>query len=182
MKVTPNFVKLLFDVRFKKIIFLKPISWVQKTSNCIMKKLIIPALLVSLVANFAFADDKKKAATATKDAKAKVEAPAKVKGDAAKAEKKAKKPKPELKELTLTGKITKKETVGKNERKYQYFYLETSDGNKIRLTNKALGKKSKIKLDDFVNANVTVRGKGYEKELKNKKTQTYIQQITAVEK
>ncbi len=130
-------------------------------------------MILTLLANFSFAEDKKKAAAE----KAKVEAKAK-------AEKKAKvaKAKPELKELTLTGKITKKETVGKNEKKYQYFYLETSDGNKIRLTQKALGKKSKIKLDDFVNANVTVRGKGYEKELKNKKTQTYVSQITAIEK
>lgn len=146
-----------------------------------MKKLIIPALLLSLVANFTFAEDKKKAAATAKDDKAKVEAKAKAKADAAKADNKAK-AKPELKELTLTGKITKKETVGKNERKYEYFYLETSDGKKIRLTQKALGKKSKIKLDDFVDANVTVRGQGFEKELKNKKTQTYIQQISAIEK
>ena len=138
-----------------------------------MKKILFPLLILTLLANFSFAEDKKKAAAE----KAKVEAKAK-------AEKKAKvaKAKPELKELTLTGKVTKKETVGKNEKKYQYFYLETSDGNKIRLTQKALGKKSKIKLDDFVNTNVTVRGKGYEKELKNKKTQTYISEITAVEK
>jgi hypothetical protein len=147
-----------------------------------MKKLLIPALLLSLVANFALADDNKKAAS-EKAGKAKVEAKAKVEGKA-KAEKKDKvaKAKPDLKELTLTGKLTKKETVGKNEKKYQYFYLETSDGNKIRLTQKALGKKSTIKLDDFVDANVTVRAKGYEKELKNKKTQTYISEITAVEK
>jgi len=143
-----------------------------------MKKLLIPLLLLSLVANVVSAEDKKKdKAAAAKDAKAKVE---KVTADAKKA--KAAKPKPELKELTLTGKITKKETVGKNERKYQYFYLETSDGKKIRLTQKALGKKSKIKLDDFVDANVTVRGKGYEKELKSKKTQTYITNISAIEK
>jgi len=143
-----------------------------------MKKLLIPLLLLSLVANVVSAEDKKKdKAAAAKDAKAKVE---KVTADAKKA--KAAKPKPKLKELTLTGKITKKETVGKNERKYQYFYLETSDGKKIRLTQKALGKKSKIKLDDFVDANVTVRGKGYEKELKSKKTQTYITNISAIEK
>ena len=148
-----------------------------------MKKFLIPALALALLANVGFADDKKKAAPAAKAAKTKVE---KAKTDkaakpTAKADKVAK-AKPDLVDLTLTGKISKKETTGKNEKKYTYFYLETSDKQKIRLTQKALGKKSKIKLDDFVNANVTVRGKGFTKELKNKEKRTYLQQISAVEK
>ena len=151
-----------------------------------MKKFLIPVLALSLLANAGFSADKKKEAPADKAAKAKVE---KTKGDkAAKQAKQAEakpngsKPKPVLVDLTLSGKISKKETVGKNERKYTYFYLETSDKQKIRLTQKALGKKSTVKLDDFVNANVTVRGKGFKRKLKNGDERTYIQQIAALEK
>jgi hypothetical protein len=142
-----------------------------------MKKILIPALLLSLLFNFASADEKKKDKPAPEKA-AKVKAEAKPNADKPKADK----PQPELKELTLTGKITKKETVGKNEKKYSFFYLETSDGNQIRLSQSALGKKSTIKLDDFVDANVTVRAKGFEKTLKDKKVQTYIKEIASIEK
>ena len=147
-----------------------------------MKKILIPALLLSLLFNFASADEKKKDKPAPEKA-AKVKAEAKPNADKPKTDKpKADKPQPELKELTLTGKITKKETVGKNEKKYSYFYLETSDGNQIRLSQSALGKKSTIKLDDFVDANVTVRAKGYEKALKDNKVQTYVKEIASIEK
>jgi hypothetical protein len=147
-----------------------------------MKKFIIPALILSLLANIGLADEKKKDVPAEKAAKAKVEKPKADKPKGEKAEKKEKAPQPDLVDVTLTGKLSKKETTGKGDKKYTFFYLETSDGQNVRLNQTALGKKSTIKLDDFVDANVTVRGKGYTKELKNKKKQTYVKEISAIEK
>jgi len=129
----------------------------------IMKYTLLPLLFFSLLFNVSVAQDK-----AEKEEK-----------PAAKA--KAKAAKPETTDLSLAGKISKKETKGKNERLYTYYYLEVEGGEKVRLTKKALGKTG-IKLDDFVDASVTLTAKGYQKELKSKKKRTYVTEIVKIEK
>ena len=99
--------------------------------------------------------------------------------------------KPELVSLELSGKLTKKQTKGKNDRAYTYYYLEMEDGTKIRLTKTALpkpkkgedGKKTEaLNFDNFLDANVKIVGKGYVKELKNKKKRTYVKIIESLNK
>ncbi|MBT5379582.1 MAG: hypothetical protein HOL08_11065 [Opitutae bacterium] len=101
------------------------------------------------------------------------------------------KTKPELVAIELEGKIIKTETKGKNDQTYKYFYIEIAKGEKVRLTKTALpktkknkdGKKTKpIILDELVGLNVKLTGKGYTKELKNKKKRTYVQTIVSIEK
>ena len=106
-------------------------------------------------------------------------------------EKKSAKAKPELVAIELAGKISKAETKGKNDRTYTYYYLETAEGEKVRLTKTALPKAKKdkdgkkaasIKLDEFIGASVKLTGKGYTKELKNKKKRTYVKSINTITK
>ena len=103
----------------------------------------------------------------------------------------AEKAKPELVAIALEGKITKLETKGKNGQTFNYYYIEIAEGEKVRLTKTALpkvgkdkdGKKTKpIQLDELVGANVKLSGKGYTKELKNKKKRTYVKAIDSIEK
>ena len=110
------------------------------------------------------------------------------------AENKAKpttKEKPELITLEISGKLTKKESKGKNEREYTYYYLETNSGEKIRLNKTALPKMKKDKngkktealtFDKFVDGNVDIKGKGYVKELKSKQKRTYLRLIDSIKK
>ena len=74
----------------------------------------------------------------------------------------AKKPAPELTSLSISGKVGKKETKGKDGKIYTYYSVTTEDMGVIRLTKSALGKKSKVNLDDLVDAEVTIAGKGHE--------------------
>ena len=101
------------------------------------------------------------------------------------------KEKPELITLEITGKLTKKESEGKNERVYTYYYLETKGGEKIRLNKTALPKIKKDKngnktealtFDKFVDSNVDIKGKGYVKELKSKQKRTYLRLIDSIKK
>ena len=96
-------------------------------------------------------------------------------------EKKPKKPAPELKDISVSGKVALKETKGKDGKTYKFYSVSTSDGKSIRLTKTALGKKSKINLDEFVNAEVTVSGKGFEAG-KGKKARIVLKKIEKIEK
>jgi hypothetical protein len=131
-----------------------------------MKKLIIPmTAALMLLVGLQAADEKKKEAAA--------------------------KAKPELVTLELSGKLVKKETKGKNDRTYTYYYLETEEGTKIRLTKTALpkpkkgedGKKAEaLSFDKFLDTKVKIVGKGYVKELKNKQKRTYVRVIESLTK
>ena len=88
-------------------------------------------------------------------AKEKVEKPAakeKVKKAESKKKPTAKKPAPEVGPLALSGKVSKKETKGKDGKIYKYYSLTTEKGKTVRLTKSALGKKSKVNLDDLVDS------------------------------
>jgi len=101
------------------------------------------------------------------------------------------KTKPELVTLELSGKLVKKETKGKNEQTYTYYYLETETSGKIRLAKTALpkpkkgedGKKTEaLSFDKFLDSNVKIVAKGYVKELKNKEKRTYVRVIESLTK
>jgi hypothetical protein len=134
-----------------------------------MKKTLITLITFSLLFSGAFAAPDKKAG----------------------AKKAAAKAQPELVAIDLKGKISKSETKGKNGQTFNYYYLETAEGEKVRLTKTALpkagidkdGKKTKpIQLDKLVGADVKLSGKGYTKELKNNKKRTYVKAIDSIEK
>ncbi len=100
---------------------------------------------------------------------------------ATKAEAKKKKPAPELSTLSVSGKVSKKETKGKDGKTYKYYSVNTSDGKTIRLTKTALGKKSKVNLEDFVGAEVKISGQGYETG-SGKKQRLVLKKIEKIEK
>lgn len=117
-------------------------------------------------------------------------------GDGPKKEKKAKKAKkeqPQMEEMTITGKITKAEKKGKGDKVSVAYTLTDAAGNKISLPTPKAPKKGKkegeapaaeaavINLEEFVDANVTLVGKGYSKEAKGKK-RIYIKTIEKIEK
>ena len=98
------------------------------------------------------------------------------------------KAKPEVKELTLTGKISKEvKTVGE-ETKVAYF-LTDADGSKISLPKPKPPKAKEgavevpvaINLDEFVGQQVNLIGKGTEIESKGKKD-INIKEITSIKK
>tara|TARA_B100001094_G_C18042839_1_gene725881 strand:- start:668 stop:1099 length:432 start_codon:yes stop_codon:yes gene_type:complete len=93
----------------------------------------------------------------------------------------AKKSTPELEPLAFTGKVSKKETKGKDGKIYKYYSISTKDGKTIRLTKSAFGKKSKINLEDLVNADVSVAGQGYESGA-GKKKRVILKKIETIEK
>ena len=93
----------------------------------------------------------------------------------------AKKPAPELKALNVSGKVGKKETKGKDGKIYTYYSVATEDMGIIRLTKKALGKKSKVNLDDLVDTEVTIIGQGH-KSGKGDKKRFILKKIEKIEK
>ncbi|MFP6900625.1 MAG: hypothetical protein VCA36_06755 [Opitutales bacterium] len=93
----------------------------------------------------------------------------------------AKKPVPELTDLNISGKVGKKVTKGKDGKIYTYYSVTTEDMGVIRLTKTALGKKSKVNLDDLVDAEVTIIGKGH-KTGKGKKKRIVLKKIEKIEK
>lgn len=93
----------------------------------------------------------------------------------------AKKSAPELKPLAFSGKVSKKETKGKDGKIYKYYSISTKDGKTIRLTKSAFGKKSKVKLEDLVDAEVSIAGQGYESGTGKKKRVT-LKKIETIEK
>ena len=117
-------------------------------------------------------------------AKEKVEKPAakeKVKKAESKKKPTAKKPAPEVGPLTLSGKVSKKETKGKDGKIYKYYSIATKDGKTVRLTKSALGKKSKVNLDDLVDSEVSIAGQGYESGT-GKKKRVILKKIETIEK
>ncbi len=93
----------------------------------------------------------------------------------------AKKTAPELKTLNISGKVGKKETKGKDGKIYTYYSVTTENMGVIRLTKTALGKKSKVNLADFVDAEVTIAGQGHETG-KGKKKRIVLKKIEKIEK
>ena len=117
-------------------------------------------------------------------AKAKVEKPAskeKVKKDNPKKKLTAKKAALDLVPLAFSGKVSKKETKGKDGKIYKYYSLTTEEGKAVRLTKSALGKKSKVDLDDLVDVEVTIAGEGYESGT-GKKKRVILKKIEKIEK
>ena len=93
----------------------------------------------------------------------------------------AKKSAPVLTDLSISGKVGKKETKGKDGKIYTYYSVTTEDMGVIRLTKSALGKKSKVSLDDLVDAEVTITGQGH-KSGKGKKERVVLKKIEKIEK
>ena len=117
-------------------------------------------------------------------AKEKVEKPAskeKVKKGNPKKKLTAKKSAPEVGPLAFSGKVSKKETKGKDGKIYKYYSLITEEGKTVRLTKSALGKKSKVDLDDLVDVEVTIAGEGYESGT-GKKKRVILKKIEKIEK
>lgn len=141
-----------------------------------MKKIVLIMIALGLWTGpaFSFAAPKKAEKPAAK-------AEGKKPGAKKPGEKKPKKPAPELSDITVSGKVAKKETKGKDGKTYKYYSVSTSDGKTVRLTKSALGKKSKVNLDELVDAEVKVTGKGYEAG-KGKKKRIILKKIEKVEK
>jgi hypothetical protein len=117
-------------------------------------------------------------------AKEKVEKPAakeKIKKGDPKKKPTAKKSAPEIGPLAFSGKVSKKETKGKDGKIYKYYSIATKDGRTVRLTKSALGKKSKVDLDDLVDTEVTIAGEGYESGT-GKKKRVILKKIEKIEK
>ena len=117
-------------------------------------------------------------------AKEKVEKPAtkeKVKKGNPKKKPTAKTSAPEVGPLAFSGKVSKKETKGKDGKIYKYYSLTTEKGKTIRLTKSALGKKSKVNLDDLVDSEVSIAGQGYESGT-GKKKRVILKKIETIEK
>ncbi len=117
-------------------------------------------------------------------AKEKVEKPAakeKVKKGESKKKPTAKKSAPAIGPLAFSGKVSKKETKGKDGKIYKYYSLTTEEGKTVRLTKSALGKKSKVNLDDLVDAEVSIAGQGYESGT-GKKKRVILKKIEKIEK
>ena len=93
----------------------------------------------------------------------------------------AKKTAPELKALNISGKVGKKETKGKDGKIYTYYSVTTENMGVIRLTKTALGKKSKVNLDDLVDSEVIIDGQGHDTG-KGKKKRFILKKIEKIEK
>lgn len=85
-------------------------------------------------------------------------------------------PRPELKDMTVSGKVTKEERAGKDGKTMSHFVLTTADGGKVVLNTRRHAKEGEekaatpeIKLDEYVGKDVTVTGKGFERERDGKK-------------
>lgn len=104
------------------------------------------------------------------------------------AEKPAKKvkEKPPVVDLTISGTISKVEKANKQNKVITSYVLKDTDGNTISLPTPKAPKKNAeaavvINLDDYLNANVTVIGKGIKIE-NPKKTVIKFHSITTIEK
>ena len=93
----------------------------------------------------------------------------------------AKKPVNALTNLSISGKVGKKETKGKDGKIYTYYSVATEDMGIVRLTKSALGKKSKVNLDDLLDAEVIITGQGH-KSGKGKKKRVVLKKIEKIEK
>ena len=83
---------------------------------------------------------------------------------------------PELKAMTVTGKIAKEDMPGRDGKASPHFVLTDASGAKIVLHSGTHGKAGEaaapvpaVNLDEYVGKNVTVTGKGFEREHDGKK-------------
>tara|TARA_Y100000588_G_C14189728_1_gene897468 strand:- start:393 stop:827 length:435 start_codon:yes stop_codon:yes gene_type:complete len=139
-----------------------------------MKSLIISLLAFGLLSGpvSSYAAKEKPEKSATK---------AKIKKDDIKKKPSVKKSAPEIGPLAFSGKVSKKETKGKDGKIYRYYSLMIEGGKTVRLTKSALGKKSKVDLDDLVDVEVTIAGEGYESGT-GKKKRVILKKIQKIEK
>lgn len=139
-----------------------------------MKKLL--CVSASVVAMAVFCATAEEAAPVADAAAPAVEKPKK--------EHKADMPKPELKEITVSGTVAKSEGQDKKGNPLVGFTLTTDDGTVVKLpkpAKPAKGAAPALNLADYVGAKVKVTGMGYEKEAKGKKV-IGLQKITNIEK
>ena len=100
---------------------------------------------------------------------------------------KVEKEKPALTDMTLTGKVTKEEKQGKEGKTIIRYILTDTAGNTVMLPGG--GKHGKhhegeqavsVNLEEFVNKDVTIVGKGFQKEKEGKKM-TRLVEITKID-
>jgi len=84
----------------------------------------------------------------------------------------------EVKEMTLTGTISKQETKGKKDQPVVNYSLATDDGSTVKLPMA----KGALKIEDFVGVKVKLTGVGGEKVGHDGKKVVFIQKITNIEK
>jgi len=105
----------------------------------------------------------------------------------AKSEQKGDHARPELKDMTVSGKIAKEDMPGRDGKTSPHFVLTTADGAKVMLNTRHHAKEGddkaaapEIKLDEYVGKDVTVTGQGFERDRDGKKM-TVIVKITKVD-
>lgn len=94
-------------------------------------------------------------------------------------------PKPELKEMTVSGTISKQESKNKAGEAVTTLILTSDDGSTIRLPpSRKAGKDAAgaINLEEYVGVKVKLTGMGYEKDTKGGKKMIALSKITNVEK
>lgn len=94
-------------------------------------------------------------------------------------------PKPEMKELTVTGTLAKQESKNKKGEAVVSYVLTTEDGATVKLpTPRKSGKDAAgaVDLEQYVGVKVKVSGMGYEKEGKGGKKSIALSKINNVEK
>ena len=100
---------------------------------------------------------------------------------------KCEKEKPALTDMTLAGKVTKEEKQGKEGKTIVHYILTDAAGSKVMLPGG--GKHGKhhegeqatsVNLEEFINKDVTIVGKGFQKEKDGKKT-TRLVEITKID-
>ena len=104
------------------------------------------------------------------------------------ASEKSGKEKPQLSDMTVTGKISKEQVTGKDGKEYTRYLLTDSQGNKVMLSagGHKHGKKGEaaqeqaVNFGDYVDKDVKVAGKGFQHEMKGK-TLTRIVKISTIE-
>lgn len=92
---------------------------------------------------------------------------------------------PDLTDMTVTGKITMEEKDGRDGKKRPVYTLTDAAGAKVMLSTGGRGKPGAeapvtVKLEDYVGKDVTVTGKGFTMDRNGVKT-THITQITKIE-
>ena len=93
-------------------------------------------------------------------------------------------------DMTMTGKVTKEDKQGKDGKTFAHYVLTETDGTKVMLPSgkhpgrhgelQAAATNNPVNLDEYVDKNVTVAGKGFQTE-KNGKTITRLTTITKID-
>lgn len=91
-------------------------------------------------------------------------------------------PRPQMKEITITGTISQKEMKNKKGETLVVFVMKSDDGATVRLPRPpAKADNSAFKLEDYVGGTVKVTGMGFEREHNGKKM-IGLQKITSIDK